>query len=247
MNVFNSIKGRLFIWLFTFISILLITVGLSLYFKVKNAIFTSIDQSLHSEIKIVASLLHYEDDKIEFELSEIVSGKYVMPGTVHYYKVILDGKVFAASQSLVDNKHDFTMRRTEINNEGIGDIAYTSIGPANETVRVMQHDFDFLGKPASLLLAESIEASLETIERIKLFLLVTIPVSIMLTGLISLLIVKQSLRPIKLFSGSVKSITHKNLNERIDSTGQTEELTRLAQSFMECLTGCKTHLKLKNG
>ncbi len=235
MKIFNSIKGRLFIWLFAFISILLITVGISMYFKVRNAIFTSIDQSLNSEMAIVAGLLHFENEKIEFELSEVVSGEYVTPGSGHYYQVVLDGKTFAASQSLVDNEYDFTLRRTEIYNEDSGDIAYTSVGPAHETVRVMQHDFELLGIHASLFLAESIEESLATIERIKLFLFITIPVSIMLTGLISLLIVKQSLRPIDLFSGRVRNITHKNLNERIDSNRQTEELTRLAESFNEML------------
>ncbi len=210
---------------------LLITVGLSLYFEVKNAVFTSIDQSLNSEIKLVEGLLHFEDGKIEFELSEVVAGEYVIPGSGHYYKVMLDGQVFAASPSLVDNKYDFALTRAEMTNEGIGNVAYTSVGPAQETVRVLQHDFDFLGKPASIFLAESIEDSLRTIEKIKLYLFITILVSIMITGLISLLIVKQSLRPIELFSGRVKNITHKNLNERIDTKKQTEELTRLAESF----------------
>lgn len=96
MKLFNSIKGRLYIWSFVFISALLIVVGLSLYYKVNDAIYSSIDRSLSSEMEIITGLLHVEKGRIEFELSEVVSGEYSIPRSGHYYKVIIDGQVFAA-------------------------------------------------------------------------------------------------------------------------------------------------------
>lgn len=235
MKIFNSIKGRLYIWSFVFISTLLVVVGFSIYYKVHNAIYSSIDRSLNSEIEIISGLLHVEKGRIEFELSEVISGEYSIPRSGHYYKVIIDGQVFAASQSLVDDSFDFTLHKSDYSGGQPGDITYTSIGPDDERIRVIQRDFEFIDKPATIYLAESLEESIDTIERIKLYLLIVIPVSILLAGFVSLLIVNYSLKPLRTFSDRVGQITHKNLNERISSQKQTEELTRLAESFNDML------------
>lgn len=235
MKVFNSIKGRLFVWIFTFITVLLIIIGISLHFRARKIIFTSIDRSLNSKIEIVAGLLHVEDGEIEFELSEIVSGEYTIPRSGRYYKVVMDGQVFAASPSIVDNNFDFTRHMRDLKSEGIGDIAYTSIGPDEERVRVMQHDFKFLGRPTKIFLAESIEEELSSIEKIKLFLWGGIPASILLAGFVSLWIVDRSLGPLKMFSRTVRRITHKNLNERVGPEREALELTELGDSFNDML------------
>lgn len=231
MKIYNSIKGRLVLWIFTFISVLLIIIGVSIYYKVKNAIFTSIDNSLDSKIEIVTGLLHYEEGEIEFELSEFVSGSYAVPRSGAYYKVLLDGEVFAASPSLADDTYDFVPDRSGMSGEDPVDVAFTAVGPGDERVRVMKHEFDFLGRQAAVYLAESIEESLYVIERIRLFLIFTVPLSILLAGLVSMFIVKRSLTPLSLFSGAVRQITHENLNERIEASVQTNELKDLAASF----------------
>lgn len=231
MKVYNSIKGRLVIWIFTFISVLLITIGVSIFLKVENAIFTSIDNSLDSKIEIVTGLLHYEEGQIEFELSEYVSGSYAVPRSGSYYKVLLDGAVFAVSPSLVDAAYEFGPDRSGISGGNPVDAAYTAAGPGDEHVRVMRHEFDFLGRRAVVYLAESIEDSLHVIEMVRLFLIVTIPLSILLAGLVSMLIVQRSLMPLGLLSGSIRKITHENLNERIETSAQTNELKDLAASF----------------
>jgi hypothetical protein len=231
VKVFNSIKGRLFVWIFSFISVLLIIIGVSLHFRAKKVIFASVDRSLDSKIEIVAGLLHVEDGEIEFELSEVVSGEYAIPRSGRYYKVVMDGKVFAFSPSLVGNDFDFRKNIKEVKNGGTGDTAYMSIGPGDERVRVMQHDFEFLEKPTTIYLAESIEEEISAIEGIKLYILIAIPFSILFAGFVSLWLVHQSLNPLKMFSRAVSRITHKNLNERIESGEQTRELTRLAESF----------------
>jgi len=235
VNVFNSIKGRLFVWIFSFITLLLIVIGIALHFRAREVIFTSVDRSLNSKIEIVAGLLHVEEGEIEFELSEIVSGEYSIPRSGRYYKVVMNGRVFAASRSIVDNDFDFTRHMQDVTAEGIGDAVYTSIGPDEERVRVMQHDFLFLGKPTTIFLAESIEEEISSIEEIKLFLFIAIPVSILLAGLVSFWIVDRSLSPLKMFSRTVRQITHKNLNERVAPETETRELTELADSFNDML------------
>lgn len=231
MTIFNSIKARLVLWIFAFISLLLVVIGASVFYNVKQAIFTSIDNSLDSKIEIVAGLLHFEEGKAEFELSEYISGEYAVPRSGRYYKVVIDGKVFAASPSLMNNEYDLTSGKTDIVKGSAGNLAYTAVGPGRERIRVMQHDLEFVGKQATVFLGESIEQSLSAIDRIKLFLLITIPASILIAGLISLWIITRSLMPLTLFSNAVSRITHKNLNERVMAGHHTSELSSLAGSF----------------
>ena len=69
------------------------------------------------------------------------------------------------------------------------------------------------------------------LNRIKFFFLIITPSSIFILGLVGLLIVKQSLKPLEIFSSAIKKITHRTLSKRIDSESEAQELRSLADSF----------------
>lgn len=71
------------------------------------------------------------------------------------------------------------------------------------------------------------------IETFKRFLLIFILTGTVTLSLGGLWVAGQSLRPIKRFSSRIETITHRNLNERIDA--EVEELAILADSFNEML------------
>ncbi len=232
MRIFQeSIKGRLFIWFFTFSSAVLIILGLSIHHRSKQAILTSVDNMLHSKLQLLKGLLHEEHDTIEFELDEIVLGEYSIPRSGHYYKIMMSGEVEGASESLVDEDFDLTSGKLESYDELLGEKIYTSIGPAHEPIRVIQHDFEFLGIPTTIFVAESLAESLSIINSIKLFLLIITPLSISIIGILGMLIVKQSLKPLKVFASTIEKITHRTLRKRIDSEAEAKELRNLADSF----------------
>ena len=231
----RSIRSRLSVLSVVCIALILIIAGLLVYYRTKNAVFDSIDRSLDSKINILRGLLHEEEGKIEFELSEALSGEYTIKGSGRYYVVIYDGDVFSVSRSLPDKNFNFALHPYDIHTEEGGNLAYSAAGPAGETVRVMRHDYSFLGKSARIYLAESIDESLYAIAEIRVFLFFIIPGAIVLTTLVSLWIVRYSLRPLRIFTSQVDTITHKNLSDRISSGEQTVELRRIADSFNEML------------
>ncbi len=235
MIILKSIKGRLFLWFFTFASFLLIILGLLLYYKVKDVVFTSMDQTLHSKVQIIAGLLHEEQGTTELELSEIVSGEYSIPRSGHYYKLILGGKLLATSPSLVDNHFDLTSGTLEFFNEKLKERVYTSIGPDNEPIRVIQHDFKFLGKSVIVFAAQSLRDSINMINRFRHFLLIVIPPTIVIGGIVGLWITKKSLNPLETFSRKVSQITYKDIDKRIDAKAHAQELHNLAGSFNDML------------
>lgn len=230
-KVLTSIKGRLFFWFFAVASVLLLALGLFMYYEIKEIVFRSVDQTLHSKVQLITGLLHEEHGMIELELSEVISGEYSIPRSGHYYKVIMDREVLAASQSLVDDTYDLAAGALDYDDRTLNEKVFTSLGPDGERIRVLQHDLEFLGKHFSVFVAESLTGSLAMIGAFRRFLVVVIPVSIVIVSLVGLWITHRSLQPVSMFSRRITTITHKNLNERIEVKTEARELAGLADSF----------------
>ncbi len=220
---------------FTFTSILLLAIGLFLYYEVKDIVLHSVDHTLHSKMQMITGLLHEEHGAIELELSEVISGEYSIPRSGHYYKVIMDGKILAASPSLVDKTYDLTSGVLEYNDLKVREKVFTSIGPDREPIRVLQHDFKFLGRNFTVFVAESLTDSISMIGAFRKFLFIIIPAGIFILSITSLWITNRSLKPIGNLSDRLRTITHKNLNEQIDAKTEAEELVGFADSFNSML------------
>lgn len=232
----STITGRLRLWFFAFISILLIVFGLSIYYKVKHVIFSTIDSTLNSKAQIIVGLIHKEkDNRIDMELSEDIAGGYEIPRSGQYYKILLGGKILYASKSLTNDNFDLSSGTAEYRDERHGESIYTSTGPAKEPIRILRHDQFFYGEPLQVFVAEGIKTNLIMLKRLRLSLLFAIPVSILIAGIVGAWIAGKSLNPLKIFSAKVDKITYKNLNERLDSGTNVLELDKLATSFNEML------------
>ena len=227
----RSITGRLVFWFFICTSIVLISVGAFLYERVGNIVISSVDRTLHSKLQIITGLLHDEHGTVELELSEIIAGEYVIPRSGHYYKVMMGKNMLAASPSLAGDDYEFASPVTPTVANQLGESAFTSTGPDNEPVRVIRYEYAAFGKTFTVTLAESLKNSYTMIDTFKRFLQVTISLSILLLCLTVWWIARISLRPLKEFSSTIETITHKNLTEQIDTETTTNELTTLARSF----------------
>lgn len=222
-------------WIFTFTSLLLIATSLFLYYQVKEIVFGAVDRTLHSKAQVVSGLLHEEHGTVELELTEVVSGEYSIPRSGHYYKVLMGGKVLAASPSLVDSDFNLAAGTLKSRDTVLKETVLTSIGPAGEPIRVLQHDLDAFGTTFRIYVAESMVDSLDMVETFRRFLLMVIPAAILLVSLMAMWLARRSLKPIEVFSRRVTAITHMNLGERINAGVEAEELTGLADSFNDML------------
>jgi signal transduction histidine kinase len=231
----GSIQGRLSVWLILFTSSLLLSIAMFLSYEVRQIVLSSIDRLLHSKMQLITGLLHEEDDVIELEVSEIIAGEYAIPRSGHYYKVILGGRVLAASPSLVDREFVLEAGTPKLYDEARKEWIFTSVGPDGEPIRVLRHDLEFRGMPVTAYVAENLTEGLDMMTRFRHFLLIIIPVSIVCMSGIGLLIAHVSLKPLALFSSKVRTITHTTLSERLDQGKAVEELTVLAYSFNEML------------
>ena len=97
----QSITGSLVLWLFSGTAVVLTIAAVFLYGEVRDIVIGALDRTLHSKRQMVTGLLHEEHGRVELELSDIIAGEYVIPRSGHYYRVVADGELLAASPSLV--------------------------------------------------------------------------------------------------------------------------------------------------
>lgn len=231
----GSIKVRLFIWSFALTALMLMAIGWFLLHEVKMIIFGSIDSALHAKGQLITGLLHEERDDIEFELSEIILGEYSIPRSGHYYKVLLDGQILAASPSLVDEGFDLASGMLEFMDTGKGEKVYSSAGPNKEPIRTLHRSFKAYGRMVDIFVAESIRDNIAMINAFQHILLIVIPLCLLTICLVSGRIIKHSLKPLDVFSFSIRRITHKSLCDRLEVEAEVQELKGLATSFNEML------------
>ncbi|MBF0318497.1 MAG: HAMP domain-containing histidine kinase [Nitrospirae bacterium] len=226
--MFNSIKGQLFVGLSTIVSAVMLAIGVFFYYEIDYILFASVDRMLHSKVQIIKGLIHEEHGYIELELAEIVAGDYDIPRSGHYYKVLMDGKVLAASASLVEQ--DYALD-TDNSSSGSNEIIYTSIGPAGETIRVVRNRFVYMGRDFTVYAAESITETLGVLHNFKKILIFAFPLGVFVLCGVSLLIVHLSLRTVRVLSSKIEAITEKTIDQRIAPDVQVYELRSLARSF----------------
>jgi heavy metal sensor kinase len=227
----TSITGRLIVRLRLGAALILVTAGIFLFNEVRDLVISSVDNTLHSKRQMVTGLLCEKDGRIELELSNIIAGEYAIPRSGHYYRVMMDDRVLATSPSLVTEAFVFVPAGPVSAGRLPGETLYTSTGPDDEPVRILNYQYSAYGKTFDITLAESLVDSFEILDAFRRYLLISIPAIIVVLCLIAWQSARTSLRPLSSFSRMIERITHKNLTGRIDLKTTVRELANIAESF----------------
>ncbi len=228
----RSVKGRLLFWMFCSVTVLFTGFGYTLHHKLHYIVDDSLDKTLHANMQFVKGLVHSHDSvNIVCEGEEFIKGDYTQPDSGHYYKVFVDGKLNTASNSLVDSSFDLTPGQPIAHNTKLNEWIYVATGPDSEPLRVLRHEYMLLGKLITLVVAEDMTANLQMVDRLTKYFFIVMPVMVFLIALTSLIIAEISLRPLHKFSQALETISHKNLEERLQEKGQAKELRLLAEKF----------------
>ncbi len=227
----RSIAGRLLFWQIAVITTILLALGLFFYSELREIVVTSVDRTLHAKAQIFTGLLHEEHGKVELELSEVIAGEYVIPRSGHYYRVMKGDTLLAASPSLTDEKFTFAPFSDTADAGTPAERFYTATGPAREPVRVLQYQYQAFGSIFDITLAESLSDGQAMVETFRHFLQISLPLGILALCLTTWWITHTALSPLSRFSAIIETITHRNLDERLDTNRTVRELARLASSF----------------
>lgn len=226
MTMLRSIKTRLLLWLLSALAVIMISLGLFLYNRLDIIVIEMVDHLLSDKAELLKGLVHEHNGEIEFEISDVTLGDYSIKDSGHYFELAdAEGKTLVKSTSLGD--YSFAGSHSP-KDTGF----FTERGPSPESVRLFVHEFlTFENERFILYVAEELGEELDLLRTFKVFLLIVFPLTILLTGVGSILIVQLSLRPLTSFSQQIGLITEKRLHERVDSQGVDSELKYLASSF----------------
>jgi heavy metal sensor kinase len=231
----RSLAGRLLFWQISCATGILLALGLFFHGELRQIVVSSVDRNLHAKAQIFTGLVHLEQGEVELELSEIIAGEYVIPHSGHYYRVVRGKTILAASPSLANDDFTFQMGGGPAVSGARGERFFTSHGPAGEPVRVLNYSYQALGDQFDITLAESLAGGLFMIDTFSKFLMAAMAMGILLLSLMSWWIVRKSLAPLDRFTATIQTISHKNLDERIDTGMTVRELAGIARSFNDML------------
>ncbi len=225
--MFRSIKSRLIVWFIGVFSVLFTLLGFSLYHELSEIVINSVDSHLHSEVQLLAGLLHIDDDEENGGLSEAAVGEYALPLSGHYYQLLTgDGKIIARSPSLA-----IVDARLPHVSDGLTDKYSTITGPDKTPLRLLTEKFSLKEGEIIIQAGESLEETYIIMTEFREIFLIIFPLFFLLAATGLFLLVRLSLKTLDRFSGKVEQITEKSLGERIDEAGVESELKPLAESF----------------
>lgn len=223
----RSIRLRLLLlYGFTF-SIALGGLGLFLHYELEAIIVGAVDNHLHSEVQLVASLLKEGD----MDFSEVGSGDYGVPLSGHYYQVVSDGKVIARSPSL-----SIVDAYLPIPEPSFEPIYRMDVGPGKERIRVLSQSFRVGGRVFTVQASESMEDPYAILNSFRRNLFVLFPSMVLVMGVLIWVITGQGLKRLLYLSERIRGISDRNLGERLDEGRFDRELRSLVRGFNTMLS-----------
>ena len=225
----RSIKTKTILLLVVVLTTVFLGVGIFLDKRLNSIIFESIDETLHTKVQIVNSLIEHEEDKLHMEFVEINIGEYSVPLSGHYYQILLyDGTPFWKSPSLAEGAFPYARERFT---EGVDSFYSIVEGPKGEPVRLYTSRLT-LGEWEFVILAgDDISRSWELVDSFRNVLWFSVPVAILLSIAGAMMIVVISLRSVGRLSREVEEITELNLDKTITLEGMDAEIVGLAEAF----------------
>ncbi len=228
----SSIKARIVLFYLVILLVTLCAMGAILYFSLNRIVYASIDSSLLSRAKALATLIREDDRETEFNFSDDVMWEYSSPKSTNYFQIRrADGTTIEKSASLGDSELPYhPVARPE---------DFQTILLKGRVVRqvnfpIPKEGVNEIKSPGHDIVVQCAENIYDKITLLNVFAFV-LAVSVLFVTVISasggFLIAKKAMKPIKDISETIDRISETNLSERIDDAHIPNELKNIAASF----------------
>ncbi len=215
------------------------TLGVFLYFGLSEIVYDSIDSSLLSRAKVLATLINDSDYKTDFNFSDEMMWEYNSPKAGLFFQIRrFDGTTTEKSESLGDSDLPFQTGEKQMNFEtillnGVPARMVNFYIPYNGGKGVRGTGKGMKSKRSGLIIqcAKSIEEQTELLQNYLIVLSLSILFIMVISASGGFLIAKKALTPIKEMSETIDRISESNLSERVNVENIPEELRVLASSF----------------
>jgi heavy metal sensor kinase len=233
MKKFNlPIKWRLTIWYGVVLSLILVIFASGIFIYFKNSLQDSIDAKIRSIGEVLSS-----------SMTE-THGASVFGNFERYLENVFGRKPKGKFIQIMDSSGRIGAKMSDIEGEALptsfnaleramrGEIVYETIERTKPRLRMVTIPIMDNKKVTSVVqVGTSLEDFDETIRKLLLIMIISIPTSIIVTIVVGYFMAKKALKPVEQIRRAAVKISSSNLDEKIDITGRRDELGRLAETF----------------
>jgi two-component system OmpR family sensor kinase len=226
------IKWRLTVWYGGVLSLILIIFASGIFIYFKNSLQDSIDAKIRSIGEVLSS-----------SMTE-AHGASVFGNFERYLENVLGRKPKGKFIQIMDSSGRIGAKMSDIEGETLptsfnaleramrGEIVYETIERTKPRLRMVTIPIMDNKKVTSVVqVGTSLEDFDETIRKLLLIIIISIPTSIIVTIVVGYFMAKKALKPVDQIRRAAVKISSSNLDEKIDIGGRRDELGRLAETF----------------
>ena len=226
------IKWRLTIWYGVVLSLILVTFACGIFIYFRNSLQDSIDAKIRSIGEVLSSSMTETHNSSVFGNFE------------RYLENVLGRKPKGKFIQIMDTSGRIGAKMSDIEGEALptsfnaleramrGEIVYETIERTKPRLRMVTIPIMEKKKVTSVVqVGTSLEDFDETIKKLLLIMIISIPTSISVTIVVGYFMAKKALRPVDQIRRAAVKISSSNLDEKIDIAGRSDELGRLAETF----------------
>jgi heavy metal sensor kinase len=236
---FRSVRFKLTLWYVLILGVLLVSFSSFLYITVSKSLYRDVDNKLRALAELIASdssspLSKYGfgniDQALEVSMNLKPVGKFIQ---------LLDesGKVGPKSENLKNIQLPISL--TALKNASKGLVTFeTNVSFGNTPLRIVTLpvvDKSHISKIVQV--ASSLEDVEDALNTLLLLLTITVPFALMIASLGGQFLANKALKPVDQITNMARVTTSRNLNQRIQPLKSNDEISRLAETFNEMISG----------
>ena len=235
----SSIKARVITFYLAVLLVTLSVLGIFLYLSLSKIVYNSIDASLLSRAKALATLINETSDRTEFDFSDETMWEYHSPTAGSFFQIRrLNGTIIEKSASLGERKlpfqaeqHGKHFRTILLGGEPVRLVNFPILKDRDQNDNKRGRLKKERGASLIIQCAENIQDQVTLIRNYGLVLAISIFLVMVASASGAFLIARKALMPVKEMSATVSRISESNLSERIRVENIPEELQSLSSSF----------------
>jgi heavy metal sensor kinase len=233
--VIKSFRLQLTAWYLLLFTLLFTAFSIFLYEVLSKALYQRLDEILTSEVSTAAGLFRGELAEFKGDASAAALDAMTEMGIRDVMVAVFEGHKLLASNT--------PLKGTEL--FGVVADATTAEEPEVRTTlrrygrhgtRAVARKFTVDGRQFVVLAAESLHSVKADLGVVRHVLFLALPLIVLIAGAGGFLLATKNLAPLRWMAEQARSITDKNLHNRLDIGAANEELMMLADSFNELLS-----------
>jgi heavy metal sensor kinase len=228
--MFSSIKAKVVLFYMIVLLVILSLLGIFLYFSLSRIVYDSIDASLLSKAKALATLVKDKGNETEFNFSDEVMWEYNSPKSKSFFQIRrFDGTILEKSESAGNLELPFSPHA--------GETTFQTIQFKGKMLRMVNFNVpaeeQYAKKGSALIIqcAEGIGDQIKVLKNYRIVLSLSVLGIMIISSSGGFLIARKALTPVKKISQAIDRVSESTLSERIPSENVPEELKVLTSSF----------------